>query len=84
MDFAEHCRTQSEGCEDYLSKIVFSDECTFRLNGIVNRQNVRIWGTEYPHVVNEVPGNGEKVTVWCAVSKYKAIGPCFFDEETVT
>ncbi len=84
MDFAEHCRTQSESCEYYLSKIVFSDECTFRLNGIVNRQNVRIWGTECPNVMNEVPRYGEKVIVWCAVSKYRVIGPYFFDEETVT
>ncbi len=84
MDFAEHCRTQSASCEDYLSKIGFFDECTFRLNGIVNRQNVRIWGTECPHVVNEVLRHGEKVTVWCLVSKYNVIGTYFFDEETVT
>ncbi len=84
MDFAEHCRTQSERCEDYVSKIVFSEECTFRFNGTVNRQNVRIWGTECSHVVNHVPRHGEKVTVWCAVSKDRVTGPYFFDEEAVT
>ncbi len=58
MDFAQHCRIQSEGCDEYLSRIGFSVECTFSLDGIVNRHDVRIWGTEHINEVNRVPRQG--------------------------
>jgi hypothetical protein len=32
------------------AKFIFSDEATFHINGKVNRHNVRVWGTENPHV----------------------------------
>ena len=44
LEFAQHVRAQQGGAKQYLGKIVFSDECIFRLNGYVNKQNVRIWG----------------------------------------
>ena len=34
--FARHCQNQHEGMSEYLPKIVFFDECIFRLNGSVN------------------------------------------------
>ena len=46
--FARHCQNQHEGMSEYLSKIVFSDECIFRLYGSVNIENIRIWGIERP------------------------------------
>ena len=36
------CQNQPEGMSEYLSKIIFSDECIFCLNGSVYTQNVRI------------------------------------------
>jgi hypothetical protein len=33
---------------------MFTDETTFHVSGKVYRHNVRIWGTEIPHVVWEV------------------------------
>ena len=42
---ARHCQNQNEGMSEYLSKIVFPDECIFRLNRSVNTQNARIWST---------------------------------------
>ena len=48
VSWAWHCQNQPEGMSEYLSKIVFSDECMFYLNGSVNTQNVRIWATERP------------------------------------
>ena len=41
------CETLLEKTEEdknFLKKIIFSDESTFRLDGIVNRHNCRIWG----------------------------------------
>ena len=38
---------------DFSSKIILSDEAHFHLDGFVNRQNCRIWGSENPHVTVE-------------------------------
>lgn len=37
----------------YLERIVFTDEATFHVNGVVNRHNCRIWGSEQPNEVFE-------------------------------
>ena len=52
LEIAHHVRSQPEGPKRYLDKIVFSDECIFRLHGYVNEQNVRIWGERRPTQVN--------------------------------
>lgn len=35
----------------YLSRIVFFNEYIFRTNDVLNKQNVRVWGTEIPMVL---------------------------------
>ena len=57
LEFAQHVLTQSCGASEYLSKIDFSDECIFRVNGHVNKQNVRIWAKEKPTQLNQAPLN---------------------------
>jgi hypothetical protein len=37
--------------DNFLAKVLFSVEATFHLSGMVNRHNVRIWGSEHQHVV---------------------------------
>ena len=61
------------------NKIWFSDEAHFWLDGYVNVQNFRIWGTENPRAKIEKPLHPLKVTVWCALSASGIIGPFFFD-----
>ena len=36
-------------------KIIFSDEAHFDVDGYVNKQNCRIWGTENSHAYIEKP-----------------------------
>ena len=83
LQFAQHVLSQPCGASEYLSKIVFSDECIFRVNGYVNKQNIRIWAKERPSQVNQVPLNSPGVMVWCAISKTKIIGLYFFKSVTV-
>ena len=45
-EFALHEQAQDE---NFLSRLIFSDEATFHISGQVNRHNVRIWGLEQPH-----------------------------------
>ena len=69
-----------DGLADWL---IFSDEATFRLSGMVNRHNVRIWGTENPRVVIEDVRDSPKVNVFCAISSEKVYGPFLFEQPTV-
>ena len=70
--------------DDLLSKIIFSDEVTFHLNGKVSRNNVRIWGSENPHATLEVTLDSPNLNVFCAVSKQTVYGPFIFEGQTVT
>jgi hypothetical protein len=66
------------------ARFLFSEEATFHINGRVNRHNVRVWGTENPHVTLEHERDSPKVNVFCAILKEKVSGPFFFVENTVT
>ena len=73
--------------ELFLKKIIFSDECCFSLNGQVNRQNVRFWGTERPtfsSTIVQYTQSASKVNVWVGMSSDFVIGPYFFEENGVT
>ncbi|EFN79524.1 hypothetical protein EAI_06736, partial [Harpegnathos saltator] len=59
-------------------KIIFSDEAHFHLDGLVNRQNCRIWGSENPRVIVEKQMHPQRVTVWCGFWAGGIIGPFFF------
>ncbi|KAJ9600337.1 hypothetical protein L9F63_009365 [Diploptera punctata] len=58
---------------DFMTKIFFSDEATFHLSGKVNRHNVRIWGSENPHAIQEHVRDSPKMNVWCSLSHNKAL-----------
>lgn len=64
-------------------KIIFSDEAHFWLDGYVNRQNYRIWGSQKPELVRTKPLHPKKLTVWCGMTGNRIIGPFFF-ESTIT
>lgn len=83
LAYAQHIRRELRNDSGYLERIVFSDECIFHTNGVVNKHNARVWGLENPRTVEEVPQRSEKVMVWCGMHKSKIIGPYFFSEPTV-
>ena len=53
---------------NFLGSIVWSDECSSSLNGHVNRQNYRFWGTEKPIEVLQYPLLEKKLCVFVAFS----------------
>lgn len=65
----------------FSSKILFSDEAHFTMDGFVNKQNCRIWGDENPRVIHEKSLHPPKVTVWCAFWANGIIGPFFFEND---
>lgn len=72
---------------NFWNELIMTDEAHFKLNGSVNTQNLRYWGTENPHIIHEEPLHSPHVTVWCGVCAETIIGPYFFEDdegETVT
>ena len=65
------------------AQCVLTDEATFHVSGLVHRHNVRIWGKENPHEVQEFERDSPKLNVWCGMFSDRLIGPFFFDELTV-
>ena len=84
FNFCQGLQESMENYLDLLSKIIFSDEATFHLNGKVNRHNVRIWGTQNPHATLEIERNSPKVNVFCAVTERSVYGPFFFEGPSIT
>ncbi|GFV87711.1 transposase [Trichonephila clavipes] len=68
-------------CGKRISRILFSDEAHFWLNGYVNKQNCRIWSEADPQVYVETPLHPEKLTVWCTLWTGGIIGPYFFKND---
>lgn len=80
IEFCEIMMDRLQRNRNYTKTICFSDECTFFLNGKVNRQNVRYWSDANPHVYRE--GNTQfpqKINVWAGILGNHIIGPLFID-----
>ena len=84
VHFAQSCLSKMTEDAGYLKRIIYSDECSFSLCGGVNKQNCRIWGTERPQEVYEVPQGADSIMVWCAISSRGIIRPYFFENVSVT
>ena len=65
----------------FSSKIILSDEAHFHLDGFVNRQNCRVWGSEKPRVISEKQTHPQRVAVWCGFWPEGVIGSYFFENE---
>ena len=68
---------------DLISRVMWSDEAIFRLNGHINRHNSTYRATENPNVTWEQTMQAEGLTVWACIWSEGVIGPYFFDS-TVT
>ena len=66
---------------NFLNNLIMSDEAHFHLNGYVNKQNCRIWGTENPRALHQRQLHPLRCTVWCGIMADKVIGPYFFENE---
>jgi hypothetical protein len=54
------------------------------VSATVNWHNYHIWGCENHHNDNEHGCDSPKFDMWCALMKYKVIGPFLLEEPTVT
>lgn len=80
VDFCNWIDAKIEKSPSFLNHVWFTDEAHFHLSGHVNKQNLRFWGTENPHQIQEKPLHVEKCTAWCAISSNGIIGPYWFED----
>lgn len=64
----------------FLFNICFSDECSFFLNGTVNRHNCRYWSDFNPRIFHEVhTQRPQKLNVWAGIFGNRIVGPFFLE-----
>ncbi|GBN63229.1 hypothetical protein AVEN_188110-1, partial [Araneus ventricosus] len=83
FDFANEILSMIDNEGFHVGCIWFIDEAHFHLNGFVNKQNWRFWGSENPHLCEEKPLHSPTVTTWVAVCSRGIIGP-FSMRETIS
>lgn len=84
IEFCEDMMARCTADPEFVSRVLFSDEATFCLNGAVNRQNCRYWAPQNPHWMIEVHTQfPQKVNVWAGIVGDRILGP-FFIEGTLT
>ena len=63
---------------NFLFNVCFSDECTFFLNGLVNRHNCRYWADTNPRIFHEAhTQHPQKLNVWAGIFGNSIVGPFF-------
>lgn len=71
LQFCEAMREKFREDPAFLRKITFSDECTFHLNGSVNKHNVHYWApkNQNPHYrISSKSAKTRCLVVWACVS----------------
>nr|CAH7733486.1 unnamed protein product [Callosobruchus chinensis] len=81
LNFARRFQQLAREERDFVNRLIMSDEAHFHLNGFVNTQNCRMWGTKNPRSIHQHPLHPVKCTVWCAVTSQRIIGPYFFETD---
>ena len=65
VTFFNKILTQLKSNEIDLQKIWFTDEAHFHLEGYVNKQNMRYWSQENPHVSRKAASPGKSDSLGC-------------------
>lgn len=81
LEFCEEMMRRCDGNNNFPRDIIFSDEATFYVNGVVNRHNYRFLSQENPHWIHEAhTQHPQKVNVWAGIINNRILGPFFFEE----
>lgn len=79
FQYARTMQNLAQSEEGLRNKIIMSDGAHFDLNGNVNKQNFRFWGSKNPQNIREQPLHDVRVTVWAGICANCVIGPFFFE-----
>ena len=81
LNYAIRIQEMTREDNNFIHNLIMRDVAHFHLNGSVNKQNTRFWGTENPRVIHQHELHPLKVTIWCGVTSERVIGPYFFEDE---
>ena len=81
MEYTMQFQDLANGDPNFLKNLMMFDEAHFHLNGFINKQTCRIWGSENPHATAQRQLPPQKCTVWCGVMVNEVIEPYFFENE---
>ena len=82
-EFAVTMLDRLDSDPQFLKRVCFCDESKFHVSGLLNRHNLKIWGSENPHDTRGLEWDFLKPNVWCGIMHDKIIGPFFFDEKSI-
>ncbi|XP_043676454.1 uncharacterized protein LOC122633042 [Vespula pensylvanica] len=67
--------------DDFLDRLIMSDQADFHLDGIINKENCIFWGAVNPTAIRDYQLHPIKCTVWCGLTSDCVIGPFFFKND---
>lgn len=80
MDFCNWLQNKVEEDNGFLSKVIWTDECSFTTQGIFNRHNEHYWSIENPRQHQEVRPQGRmSFNVWIGMWDNKILGPILYE-----
>jgi hypothetical protein len=79
IDFAQQFLEFQNEDQEFVDKIIWTDESIFTINGHVNRHNTVYWSASNPQIIFEQDKLGEKVMVWAGLWSSGRVGPFFFN-----
>lgn len=76
VEFCEWLLQRHRQDQEFISKILFTDEATFTRRGIANYHNYHIWADENPHQTRNARFQEEfSINVWLGICGDHLIGP---------
>ena len=83
LKFSHCCQQRPVSYSEFLSRILFTYECMFHLNGHANTQIQRIWGKSLTKGKRE-PANSTGIIFRCVISTDKIKRSCKIEDGKVT
>lgn len=81
LDYCNWLLQMIEEDPGLLSRILWSDEASFKSDGTINRHNMHYWSETNPRWMREVQSQGRwSINVWCGILGGQIIGPFIFNE----
>lgn len=76
LAFSNWLLAQVNNNNDFLRRILWTDEATFTRNGVVNYHNLHVWDHENPHEIRPRSFQSEfKVNIWVGLIDNNLCGP---------
>lgn len=78
LEFCQLFKGMHTDDPNFINRIIWSDEASFKLNGHINKHNCIYYDVTNPHIIIEQEVNLPGVIVWAGVWSGGIIGPYFF------